>query len=417
MMIQVKPLTANFLVCPECGANEPELKAVDFESIHVLGDCTCKACGFDFYQVLPVGHSVNDRQSIGKSNGKLYKGPASHDWLSESIALTHNQIKNNDVSIHKVIYKQSRNVIILNTLDSLYGHTLLKLYNALYHIDHDKDLGLIVIVPAIFEWLIPKGVAEAWIVDLKLSQLAFGYDAIRKFVAAESTRFDNIYLSKAFSHPDFSKIDISRLTGVRPFNLKDFSKRKPVVTFVLREDRWWFSGVADYWFYRACRRLKKLRSGSKILSRRQNKLVKKTIRQLRKKIPGITFNVVGLGTTGSFNHYAFDQRKAKVDTAIEREWCHTYARSHVVVGVHGSNMLLPTALAAGCVEILPEDRYGNMVQDISVRYADRLQLFFYRFADQYASPASVAFKIESMIRDFPSYHLNMRENVYGVEQL
>jgi hypothetical protein len=416
-MIQVKPFTEKFLVCPECGASEPALNAVDFESIHVLGDCTCKSCGFDFYQVLPIGHSVNDRQSIGKSSGKLYKGAASHDWLSESISLTHNQIKKNDVPIHKLIYRQCRNVIILNTLDSLYGHTLLKLYNALHHIDKHKDLGLIVIVPSIFEWLVPKGVAETWVVDLRLGQLAFGYEAIRKFVAEESERFDKIYLSKAFSHPDFSKIDISRLTGVQPFNLKDFTKRKPVVTFVLREDRWWYPGVADYLFYRLCRKTNTLSSGSKILARRQNDLVKKTIRRLRKKIPGIAFNIVGLGTTGNFNHYAFDQRKAKVDTAVEREWCHTYARSHVIVGVHGSNMLLPTALAAGCVEILPEDRYGNMVQDISVRYSDRLQLFFYRFADQYASPASVAVKIESMLRDFASYYLNMKENVYDADEL
>jgi hypothetical protein len=321
-------------------------------------------------------------------------------------------MKTGDVPIHKVIYKQTRNVVILNTLDSLYGHSLLKLYNALYHLDRQPELGLIVIVPRIFEWLIPSGIAEAWVVDLKLAQLTYGYDAIRKFVSQESSRFDTIYLSKAFSHPEFSGIDISRLTGVKPFGLKEFTRKKPVITFVLREDRWWHGSVLDYWFYRICRRLKILDWGGKVLAARQGRLVRRTISDLWRRLPGASFNVVGLGTTGNFNGYAFDQRKRKVDATVEREWCHTYARSHVVVGIHGSNMLLPTALAAGCVEILPEDRYGNMVQDISVRYSDRLQLFFYRFADQFSSPISVSAKVAAMVRDFELYHQNMKENVY-----
>ena len=70
-------------------------------------------------------------------------------------------------------------------------------------------------------------------------------------------------------------------------------------------------------------------------------------------------------------------------------------------------MLLPTALAAGSVEILPADRYGNILEDISVRYANRLQLFFYRFADQFASPKSIAVKAVSMIRDYSMFRKNM----------
>jgi hypothetical protein len=85
----------------------------------------------------------------------------------------------------------------------------------------------------------------------------------------------------------------------------------------------------------------------------------------------------------------------------------------VVIGIHGSNMLLPTALAAGCVEILPEDRYGNMVQDISVRYTNRQQLFFYRFADQYSSPQSIANKAIAIIKDYSLFKKNMTTNGYN----
>jgi len=101
---------------------------------------------------------------------------------------------------------------------------------------------------------------------------------------------------------------------------------------------------------------------------------------------------------------------------IERSWCETYAKSQVVIGVHGSNMLLPTAHAAGCVEILPDDRFGNIVQDISVRYSDRMQLFLYRFVDEFASPRTVSNNVISMFKDFEVYYHDNRTNTFDKEQ-
>jgi hypothetical protein len=100
---------------------------------------------------------------------------------------------------------------------------------------------------------------------------------------------------------------------------------------------------------------------------------------------------------------------------VERAWVKAYAGSQVVVGVHGSNMLLPTAHAAGCVEILPNDRLGNIVQDISVRWHDRMQLFLYRFVDEFASPRKVAAQVVSMFTEFSNYHRNNCINGFGSE--
>jgi hypothetical protein len=363
-----------------------------------------------FYQTFPVGHSVNDRQSILKSTGKLYDHNES--WYEVALDKALRKAKKDAVSIELVTYQKKNDVVILNALDYLYGHVLLKLYNAQYHLDHHRDLGLIIIIPRSFEWLIPKGCAEAWIVDLKLKDFTHAYDAIEKFVSNQFQRFDKIFLSRAYSHPDYVHIDITRFTGVSPFDLTLFSRQKPAITFVLREDRWWMTSILDYLLYRGCRKLKLLSWGSRILSRRQNKKVEKTIKFLDKRLNAVDFFVVGLGRTGGFGPRVLDIRKSEVTSSIERYWCSIYARSHVVVGVHGSNMLLPTALAAGCVEILPDDRYGNIVQDISVRYNDRKQLFFYRFANQYESPKSVAIKVASIIENFDDFDRNMCKNIY-----
>jgi len=410
-MIRIKPDIEGEFTCPRC-SQRPVIKEIMVQPIVNLAIFFCQNCGSEFLQTLPVGHTISDTLTIDKSNGKLYPINARPTWLSKALLKAHTNEKGDRVQVNRIIYKNCDQVVVLNTLDFLYGHVLLKLYNAIYHLDHHKNLGLIVIIPKLFEWLIPEGCAEAWIVDLSLNDLTNFHLSIQHFVSKEFERFKTIYLSKSYSHSDFRTIDISRLTGVKPFDLTDFIQPPPAFTFVLREDRWWMHSVMDYWFYRFCRKFKLLKPGSRVLSMRQNRLVKKTISIVRKRFPAANFSIVGLGTTGNFTGYAQDQRVGFVDHSIEKKWCLIYAKSHIVFGVHGSNMLLPTAHAAGCVEILPEDRYGNIVQDISVRHEDRKQLYFYRFADQYSSPTLVANKMISVIENFEVFEKNMCVNVY-----
>ena len=411
-MIQLKPKIDYDFTCPECGSRFPEVGEVAIQPMHVMADCNCLSCGFRFYQVFPVGHNVEDPIAFSKTDGRFYGADHAESWLFDALAKARGEIRLQDVKIERVVLKDCRNVVILNTLDYLYGHVLLKLYNALYHLDHQPNLGLILIIPKMFRWLVPDGCAEVWVVDLKLNDLAFHHEAIQSFVSRQFNRFSTIYISRAYSHPDFARCDVSRLTRIKPFDLETFSVRKPVITFILREDRWWFSSIADYAFYRICRKLQVLPWASRVLSVRQQRLVRRTIKKIREQLQEADFFVAGIGRRGGFDHHATDERVAAVDDAVEAAWCRIYAMSHVVVGVHGSNMLLPTALAAGCVEILPEERYGNMVQDISVRHNDRRQLFLYRFADQYSSPRCVASKVVSMIRHYDRFYRNMCRNLY-----
>jgi hypothetical protein len=404
-VVQLKPQLENSFSCPECHTEQPTIREVLIQPVCEMADCQCRKCGLAFYQSLPVGHTAHETISVSKASGKVFGSETS--WLS-GIAQQISKLSGKEkFTIKKRVFRDAKNVVILNTLDFLYGHVLLKLLNAENHLSQHKGLGLIVIVPKSFEWLIPSGCAETWVVHGKLNDFRYGYEAIQTFIKQQMVRFDKVYLSKAYSHPDLAKIDIARFTGVRPFNLQRFHELTPTITVILREDRWWFTNILDYWTYRVCRKFKLQSLGNKFLSWRQNCLVKKTIKEVQQKLPSAECIIVGLGKTGMFGNLAKDMRQTDLNSTIESDWCRVYARSHVVVGVHGSNMLLPTGLSAGCVEILPVDRYPNIVQDISSRYNDRRQLFFYRFADQYAKPASVAEKIVSIVRDYESFNRNM----------
>ncbi|MBK7385037.1 MAG: hypothetical protein IPI81_17130 [Flavobacteriales bacterium] len=48
---------------------------------------------------------------------------------------------------------------------------------------------------------------------------------------------------------------------------------------------------------------------------------------------------------------------------------------------------------------------------MAVRYTDVMQLFLYRFVDEFASSRTVARHAVSMFSDYPTFHRNNRVNV------
>ena len=123
---------------------------------------------------------------------------------------------------------------------------------------------------------------------------------------------------------------------------------------------------------------------------------------LRQEWPTIDFAVAGIGEPGDLPAGIRDMRRVELNAQVEREWCERYAASHIVVGVHGSNMLLPSAHAGGCVELLGNERWGNFLQDILFRPADSREMFFrYRFVPEATTPETLAQLLGSILRGYP----------------
>lgn len=333
-------------------------------------------------------------------------------WIHVPLIENFRSPSKKEVHIDRIVKKECKDVVILNTLDFLYGHVLLKLYNALHYIDRHPELGLILIIPKSFEWLVPEGVAEVWSVDQRLGEAHGWYPAIDRFVQQQLPRYDRVFLGRGYAHPEFAGIDISRFTKVKPFPIGEYLQRPPHITFVAREDRLWFATASAKFNYRVLNKLGLKKSLGKRYVKAQDRLIAATIRAIRKEMPDVSFSIVGLGEGGGFDPSVTDLRTRSMNKQTELDWCEAYARSQFVIGVHGSNMLLPTAHAAGCIEILPYDRYGNIVQDISVRYHDRMQLFLYRFVDEFATPRSIARHAISMFKDYGVYHTDNKVNIF-----
>ena len=116
--------------------------------------------------------------------------------------------------------------------------------------------------------------------------------------------------------------------------------------------------------------------------------------------PQIRFSVAGLGRPGGLPHWIADMRSLEVTESTERAWCELYAQSHVVIGVHGSNMLLPSAHAGAVVELMPPERWGNILQDILLRDTDcRETLFRFRIVPISIEPDELAALVVELVRN------------------
>lgn len=413
-MVELKPNIYTGFHCPECQSKQVEVANPFFEGTHTLAECSCGNCGFHFYHDFPVGNAKDQPSAIGIGNGKFYrmKDTEEEQWLPTHFERDAQAVSDADLPIRKIVHKTCREIILLNTLDSCYGHVMPRLVNAHHHLTQESDKGLVLIIPRAFEWMVPDGCAEVWILDVGLGQFDQWLNGFNRFVQEELKRFDKVYLSPAFTNQDWKNIQPEQFTGVKPFDLANFATAPKTFTFITREDRLWFPLPIFDFLWRVAKKLRILSHVLPLFMGIQNRRIVRTFKRIRRDIPDARFLAIGVGKTGSFPDFVEDLRVDRPDARTEREWCERYAESHVVMGVHGSNMLLPSWHAAGAIEMLPDDRFGNIVQDIAVRHYDRRMLFFYRFFPQYINPVYVARIAASIVENYEAFELNMCINTF-----
>ena len=376
--------------CPECQV------ALDIKDWYIpgarnLADLECPQCKNEFFGDLPAGQALYTPILINKHTGKIY-GPYSGQWFARWLDVSYANRTSVPLAFTVEEFKPPRNVVLLNCLDVLYGHSLLKLLNAQYYLDHRPDFDLVVIVPKILRWMVPDGVAAIWTIDLPLKRGMEWNDWFAQELKKWVGNFASCWLSLAYSHPPPKYYSIERFTQVKPFNINEWDERIPTITYIWRDDRLWADfGIKTPYKWR--------NSGLGKLVQRKRVFALAT--RLRKVFPELEFSITGLGKPGGFPPWVKDLRKEKIDEEVERTWCKQYAKSHVVIGIHGSNMLLPSAHAGASVELMPPERWGNIIQDILLPVIDsREALYRYRIVPSSISVADLSSIVGSLIQIF-----------------
>lgn len=351
-MIQIKPSISINYTCHICGSRLSN-KNVLWQGIHVCVETVCIKCANEYVIDLPIGHAFFEPYVINKKKWKTIGrvGP-SYLWFGRTLEESLANPKKEKIIFKTERFKKFNDVVILNCIDYLYGHSLLKLLNTEKLLGRSKNLGVIVIIPKFLRWMVPKGVAEIWEVNIPLVNARNYYLDLNEKINKELVRFGKVYLSRAHSHP--RELNISSFTGVPTH---DFKKKFYRITFIWREDRTWFSSdIVSYL-------LKKFNFLFPLIVW-QNVKVTRLLMKIKSRLPDAQITVAGLGKTTNFPSWVDDLRVKHFDSKAERKLCVVYSESRLIIGVHGSNMLLPSAHAGMMVNLVNSWRLSNIAEDV-----------------------------------------------------
>lgn len=394
-MIRIKPSIDYSPRCPHC-SRELSGSEVLWQGIHVCVVAKCIDCESEIVTDLPVGHASDGGYQADLSRRALFGPKERRTWFGEPL-LRSLSTPQPEVAPFRVTKRSgAKDVLLLNCLDFLYGHSLLKLLNLGRHLKSKTTSTVGVIVPKCLEWMVPEDVDEIWVVDLPLSSLKKFYPDLQRKIENECRRFETVFISRALSHPwDF---DISAFVGVTKH---DFTSQHFRITFIWREDRLWHhSSMAHRMIART--------PLSTLLLWLQRRKVISLFSRMRPELPGATFTVAGLGGSGRFPEWIEDHRTGQYDDKTEKHHCQIYSQSRLVIGVHGSNMLLPSGLGGLTIDLMPDDRWGNYAQDILYQEPDdRIASFRYRFVPIGVGLLSLAKLALSQVRDYDYFRIHM----------
>jgi hypothetical protein len=366
----------------------------------------------DFFHTLPTGHALLFPLAFAKKSPQLFLPSKTGDWYYQYLLDAYYQSRFLACKIQKITYQQFDKVLIINCLDYLFGHSFLRLLNVEQHLKTTPEIGIVVIIPATMAWLVPQGVAEVWLVEVNFAQCRYWLKDLDSFFQTQIQQYEAVYLSYAFVQLDWTKVNIELFTRTPRFDLTKFAQIPPHITLIIREDRFWLRTQWEKLLFRISIRLGWQKYFKTLFCYQQNRRFHRLAQLLQRQNPDLKIKAVGLGKSLKISPLLEDQRATHLDTKTELDWCQMYSQSHLVVGVHGSNMLIPTALSAGFIELLSEERIINFAEDIALPYQDRKLYFFGRFLPETASPRLVAQHIAAILQGFRLFDLCLNDDYH-----
>ena len=338
-MLKLHPKADFHETCPADGENL-KFKSTVIPGMWCMAETVCPACETEYYVNLPVAHAMKNQHFINAKTGEIVNLNRSN-WLTESLKQSFSEPIFKEVVpiVHK--FWDADRIIILNCLDFLYGHCLLKLLNAQRYLDNYPDLGCCVLVPKQLVHLVPDGVAEIWEFPVSIKEGMNWYPSLQNWIEEQISQRAECYLSRAYSHPSNKVYDLDRFVRNLPDISDAIAPYQPIIMWSHREDRLWGKSLQH-----------------------QHRNIQKLYQRLSEVFPDLAFVLVGFGKKMKIEETGgkvIDLRTDQFDVERDRLWMAYMKIADCAVGVHGSNMLLPSGLANSTVELIPSLR-SNIFQ-------------------------------------------------------
>jgi hypothetical protein len=384
-----------------------------FAGMPVFASGQCARCSEDYLLDLPAGHALLHPALIQCRTGAVFHDGL--DWYPKAllrIIQSRKSPKSADIFLRSGP-RVHRRAVLVNCLDTIYGHALLKLLSSLRFIKERPEFDLVYVIPKSLSWLVPAEARAVFEVDLNFSEFGRWISKLDAAIGQVLVEYESAFLAEAVSQPDLRTADLSLLGPEFKRRPLWQSREGPaqLIISVRNDGRLWIGSERLVHAIRRRRLLVRMRV-PQLLVRYQNMKFGRVAKRLKKLIPELRVVVVGLGKTGRFPDCVVDMRESSVTPEIERRWCLEFSRSDVVLGVHGSHLLLPSALAAAVVELLPPSKLRNITQDLIVASEPepKLCLFRYRIYGTQTGPEMIVRTIVSILRDADMHFLNIIGN-------
>lgn len=401
-MIKIKPDFNKQVQCPICN-NICRFKEIHFTGMRVIAEYECKSCNDTLYTDLPAGHGFYYETNYLEKADKGYIDDKGGQWFLNALKKTVFNRNEHDVHILKKT-KEHDKLVILSAVDSYFGHAVLRLMTSAYYKREHSDTDILLIYNKQLKWMVPEFIdnliecsipfklSEQWIINLD--------SAVREIADA----YESVYIATDYAHLYKNK-QIEVFTGIPVKKPEDiFLQKNPCIGFIWREDRLWIDNER---LSQAANIIRK-RLGidvSALLIRQQYNKIMKCMKIIRKQYPQGRIYIAGFGKQMKFPKWVEDMRVLKPSEETEKIWCERYSNTTITIGLHGSNMILPSAYSAMVLDIIPEWKWYNVLEDIIIQRSDNPYdtLFRYRMIPKKTTTSEIASIAVSMIQYYNKF--------------
>lgn len=337
-MIDLLPAPADRFACP-CGAAELHVADFVLSGMIAFARTDCPSCKRRFLSRLHADFCRSEEFHCNLDSGEIHS--TAPQWYHGQLMAALGSRDRPPPQVDRLSRRPlGPDVIVVNALDVVYGHCLHKLFSY-SAVKEESDASFLAIVPDFLEWMVPATIDEVWVVREPRSQLCLWNAKIAEDMTRLAAGCRRLrYLDLAWGHTvqieDYSRV-VPRDAGITPARI--------IVNW--REDRCW------------TQRGRSLPRAEAVAD--QLRLYTLLLETLRRHIPDLQAFVTGYGLTGDFPPWMQDLRIGKHDPLAEHAWAKVAGKSHLALGVHGSNMIMPSAHAAAAIEIVPRKKWPTVM--------------------------------------------------------
>jgi hypothetical protein len=236
-------------------------------------------------------------------------------------------------------------------------------------------------------------------------------DTLKEWIKKLGT---DVYIPLLFEPVKIKADEVTAFTGRAPFQISQWDEKledSAIVTFVSRTDRMW---SPDFSKLNIHRKLRNIIRFDEIRLRLENRIQNRRIIQLssllKKRFKRVKINVIGQGDP-IVNDLFEDLRTQKFSRDYEEKMIKVCAESHVVVGTHGSHMILPSSVSGASIHIHNDNfEFHDLLDCIVTEENPRLAVIRHQRYPVSSSSPFIAKKITKLLINMSIHKLIFMDN-------